>query len=762
MAVQCAKIGLFLNLLPLSNTKLIHHYRLGWYDPTGSAAFPYNVNKALTTSLDARYAWEIPEISNEAAADLRPLFLFEKDSLSITLIYGMFLKTAACGRRLYCNPSKQKFLHQTIGKRTLILDLLRVGAQRGCEPMRALIYNVYEYLRAPIACDINDCKRTWISEAVAGGSFFSRKQLQHIDNSLLQSSVKQFQESGGYNRFYSDCIPNNMSAIVQQISSEAISNIDRKAAINRRGDLFLHILSCVSLPETLSALLKLTDKQEINAPNTYGETALYRACMAGLTSNVLSLLLHGADPSISPFNHSATCLHWLFHFDPRDIPTVSGSLIRHGANIHAHCSTKIPLLHYPFALPQGTPLHWAVEMSSPEAVRALLALGADTSLRDRSDPYMFDENVRILNMTLPPDRIPCSIALASALGLSAIDIAVKNLDHEILEILLTSDPDVDVDDVDEEGYTAIHRLDARKWIYTTQGSKLWSPLFTGTLESQAYSLRKTLDVLIHHGFSLNKLTQNKSRNGSHFGFSAQTALMLSVTKGNISTIKALLEAGANVNIMNNQGETALLSTTDDYVYEEEIQLETITPLLEANADIHSRNSYGTTALCQAASNKLLGVVSTLLRHGADIKDRKTRVIPPNGRNVFALAISCGIDDAPVYDNWLLSQLQCHVFPFLHPPESSILYNEILEKADFKGGTLLHYTAANGLFQCCKALLDAGAKVNGLQRYLKRRRGGTVAGFHTPLDEALKTKIHQRRFQLLRFSEKGSKPCSRRQ
>ena len=623
--------------------------------------------------------------------------------------------------------------YEDLRNRNLLLDILHAGARKGSPMLRALIYAVHEHFQISPSVDVRDLKLLWMSEAIAKGAFFLRRPLQHLDSSLLESSIQKFHEDGGYNIFYAFFDREATSDIFAQLSDEDLSSIDRRVSLNSRGDKLLHILSSVTASEEFDTVVKLTDRAEVNLMNRQGQTALYRACMAGDTSNVLSLLSHGADPTIAPSPHGPTCLHWLFHFKPQDIDTIAKQLIEHGAQVHLISEQKIPMPHYPFTLPVGTPLHWAVEMAVGEASHSLLRQGANPSFRDGSDPYTYDENVRDLDMALPLDGVLCSAARSTALGFSAIDVAVKNGDHEMLEILLSDASKFDPTNTDEEGYTALHRLDAGEWLYTRHGSPVWRPLFQGPTVTRAGSLKETLEILLQHGFELDRLTNEKPAKKRGLFFSGQTALMIAVSKGSVGTIQTLLNAGADVNIANSDGDTALLSFTTGYAHDEAQQSKVVSLLLGANANIHARTIRGTTPFLGAASLELVEVVKVLLNHGADLRDRVT---DKSDTRFGWLALTRLARDP--HDDWLASQLNTHILPRMAQPETSYLRNDLLEKADLDGGTLLHYTAKEGLLRSCATLIDARVDINGLRRREKFRRGGTVVSYGTPLDEALKS------------------------
>ena len=639
--------------------------------------------------------------------------------------------------------------------RDVLLDLLHAGARKGSQPLRALIHVVHEHFQLLPAPDVNESKILWMSEAVAGGAFFLRNELQRLDSKLLEKSIQQFHNYGGYSHFYAAMNRAATSELFERISLESAGSLNRKESLNSRGDKLLHILSSFTSSDVLEKILGVTGPQEINIVNDCGETALYRACMAGQTSNILLLLSKGADPSIAPSPSGPTCLHWLFQFSAREVDTIAKELIKHGAQINSISKQNIPMFHYPFTLPIGTPLHWAVDMSAVEATLSLLRHGANPHFRDGSDPYTYDENVRHLDMSLPPDRVRYSAAENATLGCSAIDVAVKNRNHEILGILLSSHSSIDPNDSDEEGYSAMHRLDAGEWRHTVHGTAIWCPLFQGSTAARTASLRKTVDVLLQHDFELDKLTNPRQSTASGLGYSGQTALMIAVTGGHTETIKCLLNAGADVNLGNTEGETALLSFTDHYLFDRAQQSEVVSLLLGANANLHARDTRQKTPFLGAASTRLLEVATALINHGANLKDRILDTTSSQyGLTAFALLATCDLPQVPEHDIWFMSQLKTHVLPRLVQTEGLTIRNELLEKADLDGGTLLHYTAMQGLVRSCVILIEAKVNLNGLRRRKKFRRGGTVICYRTPLDESLKNPKYRRPLPEDQFSDQG--------
>jgi ankyrin repeat protein len=95
---------------------------------------------------------------------------------------------------------------------------------------------------------------------------------------------------------------------------------------------------------------------------------------------------------------------------------------------------------------------------------------------------------------------------------------------------------------------------------------------------------------------------------------ADQALSIAASYCNPELIKVSLKAGANVNLQNNEGRTALMlaamkCTTDSS------GPETIKVLLEAGADVNAKDNYGGTALMGSDSD----CKEVLLNAGIDIK-----------------------------------------------------------------------------------------------------------------------------------------------
>lgn len=75
-----------------------------------------------------------------------------------------------------------------------------------------------------------------------------------------------------------------------------------------------------------AALLDERMSKVVDLQNHRGETALYKACLAGCSESLSLLCQSGADATLPSSLNGFTCLHWLFNFALDHIDTVLSTL----------------------------------------------------------------------------------------------------------------------------------------------------------------------------------------------------------------------------------------------------------------------------------------------------------------------------------------------------------------------------------------------------------------------------------------------------
>ena len=119
-----------------------------------------------------------------------------------------------------------------------------------------------------------------------------------------------------------------------------------------------------------------------------------------------------------------------------------------------------------------------------------------------------------------------------------------------------------------------------------------------------YSNLEIVRLLLEAGANVNA----RDTNGN-------TALAIAVRNGHVGVIQLLLDHDADINAKNNNGNTVLIEESSFG------HLETIKLLLENGVDINAKNKKGETALIEAAKHGRVKIASYLLEKGARIDAR---------------------------------------------------------------------------------------------------------------------------------------------
>ncbi|KAI9890885.1 MAG: hypothetical protein M1814_003524 [Vezdaea aestivalis] len=629
------------------------------------------------------------------------------------------------------------------------LPFLLSAAEAGHKPACAIIFRLYESFELEVPQAVERNRFAWISDAVSSGAFFLNAELKALDERIFEKSMQDFRSSGGYSQVYTTTPAENVSSVLEDLTSENSGYSSITGKVDEEANGLLHALSVSPNTAILSRLLQKAKTEDINAQNLRGETPLYLACMAGAAANAMLLLRHGAEPSIRPLDNGPSCLHWLFTFDSADIGMIAQQLMSQGASVDCLCVYELDFLHYPFKFPRGTPLHWAVETSNKEAIAVLLYYDASLSVRNGSDPYVYDQHLRIMTETCPLDDDSYSLPEYETAGYTAIDIAVLNHDNDALEILLGAATKVNLEDCDEEGYGAQHRLDVGIWRQNRNGTRIWSQLFRGNPKKQMKRVKRIVSTLARHGYNLEKLTNPKEPVQYKRSIYGTTPLMLAVANGNAFAVDALLQQGVDANALNPGLQSALhfISGPRDLTYDDEVvSLRIAKALFSRGSKVGKHTINGFTALLGAAMRNMRGVCQFLLDNGANPGDRVTAKRQSEyGKTALALMATGASPDDPISETGVKDEWYCMILRKCIPALADVnckgeitLSHELIQNADLNGSTLLHYTAYNGLVGSCKLLLEAGVAVNSLKISKKRRGERMVITHLTPIDSALQS------------------------
>jgi ankyrin repeat protein len=339
-----------------------------------------------------------------------------------------------------------------------------------------------------------------------------------------------------------------------------------------------------------AAMVKLLLDAGADAKTTLkgGETVLMLAARAGNVEAVKMLLARGADPNARE-RLSQTALMWAA---AEGHTAVIRALIDAGADINARIDSGF------------TPFFFAVREGHLDAVRVFLAAGTD---------------VKAMMRRAGEEGGPRA---AGTGRMSALLLAVQNGHFELAIALV----DAGADPNDQRtGFTPLHMLPGVRKPDSSDGSDGAAPEGAGHLSSLEF-VREIVKRGANVNFRLPKGAPKMPATSSMIATEGATPMLFAADRSDVPLMRLLLELGADPLLPNFNNTTPLMAASGlgtkealEEAGEENEAVEAVAMLLDHGADVNGVDNNGDTAMHGAAYNNYPRVVELLAARGADPK-----------------------------------------------------------------------------------------------------------------------------------------------
>ncbi|MEO8096126.1 MAG: ankyrin repeat domain-containing protein [Acidobacteriota bacterium] len=400
---------------------------------------------------------------------------------------------------------------------------------------------------------------------------------------------------------------------------EAKANV---RAADRYGVTPLYV-AC-SLANAALAERLLAAGADANALDQSGETLLSLATRAGAPDVVTALLNHGANVNAPMQDWQSTALMVAIRENETGIVKI---LLDHGANINARTKAGQKPARRPQGAGGGSHGVGISRSGIPEN-------GSQTPAQGGFTPLLYAARDGRIDMVQSLVAKNADLELAEANGITPLQMAIANENIALARYLL--DRGANPNSKDAYGRTPL-------WLAVELRNVEIGP--NRTEHDNGVDREATLGLvrdLITRGANVNARTTDWPPTRRHLmrlgdlswvNFIGQTPFLRAAMSGDVTTMKLLLENGADPKIETEEGTTPLMAAAginwvvqQTYTESDEAILNAVKLCLDLGADINHANSMGLTAVHGAANRGSDHIIQFLADHGAkmDAKDKEGR------------------------------------------------------------------------------------------------------------------------------------------